>query len=281
MAKEPEDFCKIAKSTAAQASAQVTDFWNQHGNQITATVASVGTGVGVFVGCAALTAGAGSVLCAGLAGAAAGAVYSGMTCPEDANTARCVAIGVIAGAAAGLPGGAMMSAGMGMALAGAGGSMVGDGLDQLLTVGTIDPGRLAFATAAGAVLGAGTGAVFRGGRPNRPVANSAAEAEGAAAGIVYRRTDIGGGKPYIGKTKSKARFIARQSEHARANPDADFEFEIIGRANPGIDLDRLEEFHIRQGGGPTNLKNPEGRMANLLHQMSDSRYQDAGGDFSP
>ena len=88
-----------------------------------------------------------------------------------------------------------------------------------------------------------------------------------------------GGKPYIGQAESEARYGARQSEHARANPDADFEFEIIGRANPGTELDRMEEFFIRQGGGPTNVGNPNGGLANRRHQMSDPRYWGAGGDL--
>jgi hypothetical protein len=98
---------------------------------------------------------------------------------------------------------------------------------------------------------------------------------------VYRRIDAAGGKPYIGQAKSDARYLARQAEHGRANPDADFEFEIIGRANPGTELDRLEEYYIRQGGGPTNLRNPNGGLGNWRHQMSDSRYADAGGDYGP
>jgi len=97
-------------------------------------------------------------------------------------------------------------------------------------------------------------------------------------GVVYRRTDLLGGKPYIGQAKNEARFTAQQAEHARANPDSDFEFEIIGRANPGAQLDRLEEFFIRQGGGPTNRRNPNGGLANLRHQMGDPRYLGAGGD---
>jgi hypothetical protein len=56
--------------------------------------------------------------------------------------------------------------------------------------------------------------------------------------------------------------LARQAEHARGNPDADFEFEITGRANSGTELDRLEEFFIRQESGPTNLSNPDGWLAN-------------------
>lgn len=44
----------------------------------------------------------------------------------------------------------------------------------------------------------------------------AAEAADGAAGIVYRRTDELGGKPYIGQVKSDERFVARPAEHARA-----------------------------------------------------------------
>jgi hypothetical protein len=39
----------------------------------------------------------------------------------------------------------------------------------------------------------------------------------------------------------------------------------------------MEEFFIRRGGGPTNLGNPNGSLANLRHQMSDPRYWGAGG----
>jgi len=55
-------------------------------------------------------------------------------------------------------------------------------------------------------------------------------------------------------------------------------FEIIGRAKPGSELDRMEEFFIRQEGGPTNLNNPNGGLANVRHQMSGPRYVGAGGD---
>ena len=110
---------------------------------------------------------------------------------------------------------------------------------------------------------------------------AAPETNGAAndaTGIIYRRTDLVGGKPYVGQAKSEARYLARQAEHARANPESDFEFEILGRAEPGVELDRMEEYFIRQGGGPTNLSNPEGGLANWRHQMSGPRYLEAGGD---
>ena len=111
---------------------------------------------------------------------------------------------------------------------------------------------------------------------SRAAARLGAAAKSVPNGIIYRRTDLLGGKPYIGQAKSESRYLTRQSEHARVHPDADFEFEIIGRSNQ---LDRMEEFFIRGGGGPTNLGNPSGGLANLRHQMSDSRYRGAGGDL--
>ena len=118
---------------------------------------------------------------------------------------------------------------------------------------------------------AGVGAVAR-----------ASEDVGVAAtdelGIVYRRIDRAGGKPYIGQAKSMTRYEARQVEHQLDHPSAFFNFEIVGRAQPGTDLDRLEEYFIRQEGGPTNASNPIGLLANKRHQMSDLRYVTAGGD---
>ena len=98
-------------------------------------------------------------------------------------------------------------------------------------------------------------------------------------GLVYRRTDLNGGKPYIGQSKSDARFRARQREHARENPFSDFRYEVLGRQNPGAQLERLEEYFIRQLGGPTNLRNPFGGLANRRHQMRDERYFGAGGGY--
>jgi len=98
-------------------------------------------------------------------------------------------------------------------------------------------------------------------------------------GIVYRRTSRTGGKPYIGQSKSGARYDARQLEHQRDNPFDAFDYEIVGRSNPGSQLDRLEEFFIRQGGGPTTRRNPAGGLANRRHQMRDERYEAAGGGF--
>ncbi len=96
---------------------------------------------------------------------------------------------------------------------------------------------------------------------------------------MYHRVDLLGSKPHVGQAKSMDRFVARQAEHAADNPNALFEFDVLGRAKPGPQLDRLEEFHIRQLGGPTNKSNPNGLLANKRHQMSDARYKAAGGDY--
>nr|WP_237686509.1 DUF6531 domain-containing protein [Arthrobacter jiangjiafuii] len=99
-------------------------------------------------------------------------------------------------------------------------------------------------------------------------------------GVVYLRTDLSGGmEPYVGQSKSLERFELRQTEHDRAFPEARFRFEELGFADPGVKLDRLDEFYIRQHGGPTNKGNPDGLLSNKRHQMNDMRYTDAGGDL--
>ena len=84
-----------------------------------------------------------------------------------------------------------------------------------------------------------------------------------AKGIIYKRKDITGNKKdYVGQAKSEERFLERQKEHARNNPDSDFEFDIIDRGKPGRDLDLKEQKHIDAGGGPTNKSNPNGGLSN-------------------
>lgn len=75
---------------------------------------------------------------------------------------------------------------------------------------------------------------------------STAAEEVAPEGIVYLRTDLNGEiAPYVGQTKNEARYIARQAEHARDFPDADFDFSIITTANAGRDLDIAEHMAIQ------------------------------------
>jgi RHS repeat-associated protein len=87
---------------------------------------------------------------------------------------------------------------------------------------------------------------------------------GKAEGIIYERIDKSGNieKPYVGQTKSEERFIERQKEHARANPNSDFEFKIIDRGNKGPDLNLKEQKALDARGGPTNKSNPNGGTSN-------------------
>jgi hypothetical protein len=81
------------------------------------------------------------------------------------------------------------------------------------------------------------------------------------------------GDNYVGQAKSPKRFNARQGEHDR-ELGVQHEYEIIGRAKPGRDLDVLEETKIREFGG---IQKRGGRLQNKRHQMSEKRYRDAGG----
>ncbi|OEK07278.1 hypothetical protein A8C32_17725 [Flavivirga aquatica] len=99
-------------------------------------------------------------------------------------------------------------------------------------------------------------------------------------GIIYRRFNKKTGKYYIGQTKSKARYDKRIEEHYDNNPDADFEFDVIGTAEPGTKLDVLEEDFIRQAGIPTTKKtkaNGTATIENKRYQMNDKKYKENGG----
>jgi hypothetical protein len=57
-----------------------------------------------------------------------------------------------------------------------------------------------------------------------------------------------------------------QAEHARAHPEADFEFKIIDRGSTSgkfpTSLDRKEQQALDRLGGPTNKSNPNGGASN-------------------
>lgn len=158
-----------AKILAAEVTTRAQKFWQDHGDQIIATVASAVVGIAVFGVCTALTAGGGALACMGLAGAAAGALYGGMMCPEGTSTWKCVGVGAVAGGLAGLTFGAVSAAGANLFLAGGASGLVGDAADQLLTTGEVDPVRLVIATAGGGAFGWLGGKVpgLRG-RPSKP-----------------------------------------------------------------------------------------------------------------
>ncbi len=94
-------------------------------------------------------------------------------------------------------------------------------------------------------------------------------------GVVYLRTDVNTGKEYVGQAISWSRYLERQGEHARKHPGAAFSFEVLGRANPGVDLDVLEESWMRAGGGKRSV--PGSVLDNGRVQMNDARYKAAGG----
>ncbi|MFE9437474.1 polymorphic toxin-type HINT domain-containing protein [Streptomyces sp. NPDC006602] len=95
------------------------------------------------------------------------------------------------------------------------------------------------------------------------------------AGVVYLRTDLISGEEYVGQAKSWSRYLKRQGEHARDYPGKSFTFEVLGRANPGQDLDVLEESWMRAGGGKKSV--PGSGLENTRVQMNDARYKAAGG----
>jgi hypothetical protein len=95
------------------------------------------------------------------------------------------------------------------------------------------------------------------------------------AGVIYLRTDVLTGEEYVGQAESWSRYLSRQREHARDHPHASFKFEVLGRANPGVDLDVLEESWMRAGGGKKSV--PGSVLQNKRVQMSDKRYKAAGG----
>jgi RHS repeat-associated protein len=92
-------------------------------------------------------------------------------------------------------------------------------------------------------------------------------------GIVYMRKNPSTGDSYIGQTKSPARFVARQAEHNR-ELGIQHDYTILGRAQPGTELDVLEESMIRAYGG---LRREGGLLLNKKHVMSESRYRAASG----
>lgn len=110
-----------------------------------AAITSIAVGAGVFLGCAALTGGVGSVGCAALAGAAANGVSYGMTCARSQS--GCTPAGAVEAVGIGAATGAV-----GWELAGPlGGRLVNQALDGVLP-------EVATSALVGTYAGAGTGA---------------------------------------------------------------------------------------------------------------------------
>ena len=107
---------------------------------------------------------------------------------------------------------------------------------------------------------------------NNPCDRAAREAA-EQAGVVYKRTNPISGKTYVGQSKSPSRFDARRGEHDR-QLGVQHEYDILGTAPHGKELDVLEESMIRSHGG---IESRGGTLSNRRHQMSDKRYREAGG----
>jgi RHS repeat-associated protein len=98
-------------------------------------------------------------------------------------------------------------------------------------------------------------------------------ARGVEKGIVYLRTNVVTGEKYIGQAKSESRFAKRQKEHDK-NLLSKHEYEPLGNATPGKQLDVLEESMIRNHG---SIAKEGGSLLNKRHQMSDKNYRANGG----
>jgi hypothetical protein len=97
--------------------------------------------------------------------------------------------------------------------------------------------------------------------------------KGTAEGVVYKRTNVKTGDEYIGQSKSMVRYEKRQAEHRRADKNARYEFELVGRANPGKELNILEQKKINEHGG---LKKKGGTLENKRNQISEKKWKQHG-----
>lgn len=100
--------------------------------------------------------------------------------------------------------------------------------------------------------------------------------EGAPAGVIYRRVNPRTGETYIGQAKSADHYVKRQNEHNRKLRQT-HEYEVIGRAKPGLALDVMEESFIRSHGGLKHKRGDGGGVVNKRYQMNEERYRAAGG----
>jgi RHS repeat-associated protein len=90
---------------------------------------------------------------------------------------------------------------------------------------------------------------------------------GPPTGIVYRRIDQNTGRCYIGRCDNQRLYERRQRDHERANPNADYRFRELERAQPGRALREAEQRQITAHGGPTNRSNPNGGTENRRNEI--------------
>ncbi len=104
-------------------------------------------------------------------------------------------------------------------------------------------------------------------------------------GAVYYRAHVEDViKPYVGKFDKAERWEPRQAEEKRQYGEAGAGFRFLRIRLTG-DSDKLlgsrvEQQMIQEGGGPSTRRNPDGALANKRNEMSESRYEAAGGPIS-
>ncbi|MFD6372150.1 RHS repeat-associated core domain-containing protein [Streptomyces roseolus] len=182
---------KAAKATA--------NFVKQHAS----TIASVATGIAVFAGCTAITAGVGAVGCAALAGAAANGVgYMMSDGPKSVGGfLGAVAIGAVTGAAGGV-GGRLAASAAGKLLSGTAGKIATNAAEEAgseALTGAVEYGTscvnseegcsvagAAKAATIGAVMGGAFGAKGKGNGPK----STASPGSGSGGGCPVRRGKV-------------------------------------------------------------------------------------------
>lgn len=98
-------------------------------------------------------------------------------------------------------------------------------------------------------------------------------AEAVAEGVVYRRTNTGTGRCYIGRCNSDQLYSRRQRAHDRAQGTR-HEYEVVERAQPGRALREAEQRHIDANGGPTNRSNSNGGLENRRNEIDPRRRRE-------
>jgi len=148
---------------------------------------------------------------------------------------------------------------------------VGDFLLGDIAAAVNDPSarNIAVAVATSLPPGRVAGGVVKVGRALQRLATPVQRAQRARepAGIVYRRTDRNTGRCYVGRCDNAENYQRRQRDHSRANPDADYEFDVVDRAEPGQALRQAEQRQLTAHGGPTNRSNPNGGTENRRNEI--------------
>lgn len=175
-----------AVSTAVQATATfVQDHWK--------TIAAIAAGAATFLGCEALTAGAGSAGCVIAAAAVGGAVANALNCPPGKSVAGCAVKGAVAGAIGGAVTVATGGAGgiLVASLSAAGGAAAENASLQYLNTGHVDAGQVAESAVIGGVTG-GAGAAA-----SRIKGGAAAEEEGGGGATLCSVNSFVGSTPVL------------------------------------------------------------------------------------